>query len=162
MEEHNLHTMQPRSQTVFAVTVAMFACATLFIFFRMLSRIWIVRKVSLDDYFILLAWVWSTLRKTGRVYRLTVYRYLLLVYRSPCVTAPLLGWGDMKWIYQMTGSLLSASRSMLLAYSTYARLLSAQAVARLTNETITATCVNGRKDVHSDLLPYPVPDTQNL
>ncbi|GAB7342180.1 hypothetical protein MBLNU457_g0434t1 [Dothideomycetes sp. NU457] len=54
---NNVASMTSRSESVFAVTIAFFACATLFVFFRLLSRIWIVRKVMLDDWFILLAWI---------------------------------------------------------------------------------------------------------
>ena len=40
-----------------AVTAAMIACSSVFVFLRMVSRIGIVRRVSLDDYFMVLAWV---------------------------------------------------------------------------------------------------------
>ena len=55
--ENNIDALSPRSQSVFGVTIAFFASATLFVVCRMLSRIWIVRRVSLDDYLILVAWV---------------------------------------------------------------------------------------------------------
>lgn len=46
-----------RSSVVFAVTVAMITCSTVFVFSRLLSRAGIVKKVLVDDYFILVAWV---------------------------------------------------------------------------------------------------------
>jgi len=49
--------MRHRSESVFGVTIAFFACATLFVFFRLLSRAWIVRRISLDDWLMVVAWV---------------------------------------------------------------------------------------------------------
>ncbi|KAG9552099.1 MFS monosaccharide transporter-like protein, partial [Aureobasidium melanogenum] len=46
-----------RSSVVFAVTVAMITCSTVFVFARMASRAGIVKKVLLDDYFMLVAWL---------------------------------------------------------------------------------------------------------
>lgn len=46
-----------RARVVLAVPAAMIASSTIFVFFRLVSRIGIVKKVSLDDYFIILAWV---------------------------------------------------------------------------------------------------------
>ena len=46
-----------RSSAVFAVTVAMITCSTVFVAARMVSRAGVVKKVLLDDYFILAAWV---------------------------------------------------------------------------------------------------------
>ena len=48
---------ESRSSAVFAVTVAMITCSTVFVFARLASRAGIVKKVLLDDYFILVAWV---------------------------------------------------------------------------------------------------------
>ena len=45
-----------RSETVLAVVISMIAICTIFVSLRMVSRAWIVRKVTLDDYFIVLAW----------------------------------------------------------------------------------------------------------
>ena len=42
---------------VFAVPVAMITCSTVFVFARMVSRAGVVKKVLLDDYFMLVAWV---------------------------------------------------------------------------------------------------------
>lgn len=57
MADNNISSMSSRSEAIFGVTIAFFACATLFVTLRMLSRIWIVKKVSLDDYVILVAWL---------------------------------------------------------------------------------------------------------
>jgi hypothetical protein len=45
-----------RGPVTLAVTITMLVLATLFVFFRFVTRIWIVRKVYLDDWFILGAW----------------------------------------------------------------------------------------------------------
>ena len=47
---------EDRSRVVLAVTAAVIACSTTFVFFRLVSRAGIVKKLLLDDYFILLAW----------------------------------------------------------------------------------------------------------
>lgn len=57
MASSNIDAMTPRSEAVFGVTVAFFTCATLFVSLRIVSRACIVRKVTLDDYFMLFAWV---------------------------------------------------------------------------------------------------------
>lgn len=51
------HHIQDRSRIVLAVTAATISCATIFVFFRLVSRFGIVKKVMLDDYFIILAWL---------------------------------------------------------------------------------------------------------
>jgi len=48
---------ESRSSPVFAVTVAMITCSTVFVAARMASRAGIVKKVLLDDYFMLVAWL---------------------------------------------------------------------------------------------------------
>ncbi|CAK4033376.1 L-fucose-proton symporter [Lecanosticta acicola] len=45
-----------RSEAVLAVTITMMSLGSVFVFFRMLSRAAIVKKVSWDDYFMVLAW----------------------------------------------------------------------------------------------------------
>ncbi|KAL9049019.1 MAG: hypothetical protein Q9162_007432 [Coniocarpon cinnabarinum] len=42
---------------VLAVTAVMISCSSLFVFFRLVSRIGIVKKIFLDDYFIIAAWI---------------------------------------------------------------------------------------------------------
>jgi hypothetical protein len=46
-----------RGPAVLVVTAIMIILSTIFVVFRMISRIAIVRKVSLDDYFMILSWV---------------------------------------------------------------------------------------------------------
>jgi hypothetical protein len=46
-----------RAPAVLAVTVIFIVCSTVFVALRLVSRGAIVRKVGLDDYFIVLAWV---------------------------------------------------------------------------------------------------------
>lgn len=46
-----------RGPAVLAVTAAMIAIATFFVALRFVSRIFIIHKVKLDDWFILAAWV---------------------------------------------------------------------------------------------------------
>ena len=46
-----------RGPVTLAVTITMLVLATLFVSFRFVTRIWIVRKLYLDDRFILVAWV---------------------------------------------------------------------------------------------------------
>lgn len=46
-----------RSQTTLAVTIFMLVVCIVFVGLRMLSRVAIVKKVTIDDYFMLLAWV---------------------------------------------------------------------------------------------------------
>ena len=58
MAEHAENT-QNRGPVVLAVTTAMLVASTVFIVFRLVSRAGVVRKVSQDDYFIVLAWVGS-------------------------------------------------------------------------------------------------------
>ena len=50
---------QDRSRIVLAVTTAMISCATVFVALRLVSRIGIVKKIMVDDYFIILAWLIS-------------------------------------------------------------------------------------------------------
>ena len=49
--------MQNRGPTVLTVTVVMVSLSTVFIALRLVSRIGVVRRVSNDDYAIILAWV---------------------------------------------------------------------------------------------------------
>lgn len=46
-----------RGKAVFVVTTVTFVLATIFVFARLVSRFAIVRRRSLDDYFIILSWV---------------------------------------------------------------------------------------------------------
>lgn len=46
-----------RGPAVLAVTIALLVLSTIFIVLRLISRIGFVKKISKDDYFIMLAWV---------------------------------------------------------------------------------------------------------
>lgn len=54
--DHGHGDFEGRSETVLAVTIIMVVLSTLFVFFRMLSRAAIVKRISVDDYFMMLAW----------------------------------------------------------------------------------------------------------
>lgn len=58
MAEHAEHT-QNRGPAVLAVTTTLLVVSTVFVVLRLVSRAGVVRKVSRDDYFIILAWVRS-------------------------------------------------------------------------------------------------------
>lgn len=48
---------ETRGPVVFAVTTAMIVLASTFVFLRVVSRVGIVRRFKLDDYFMVAAWV---------------------------------------------------------------------------------------------------------
>ena len=50
---------QNRGPVVLAVTAAVWVVATAFVVLRLISRAGVVKKVTWDDYFIILAWVGS-------------------------------------------------------------------------------------------------------
>lgn len=50
-------SLPDRGPTVFAVTTATLALATLFVAARMVSRVGILRRTACDDYFMVLAWL---------------------------------------------------------------------------------------------------------
>ncbi|KAK4610073.1 L-fucose-proton symporter [Fulvia fulva] len=52
--------VQGRSEAVLAVTIVMIVLCSIFVFFRMLSRVAIVRKITVDDYFMVIAWAIAT------------------------------------------------------------------------------------------------------
>ncbi|KAK3673753.1 hypothetical protein LTR78_006306 [Recurvomyces mirabilis] len=54
---YNHGDFQGRSNAVLAVSISMVALSTTFVFFRLLSRFAIVKKVAADDYFMILAWL---------------------------------------------------------------------------------------------------------
>lgn len=56
--------MQDRGQTVLAVVIALLCASTVFTTLRLISRFGIVKRVSKDDYAIIVAWV-STLEILG-------------------------------------------------------------------------------------------------
>ena len=53
----NHDNFQGRSEAVLAVTITFLVLSSVFVFFRMLSRAAIVRKISVDDYVMALAWI---------------------------------------------------------------------------------------------------------
>lgn len=55
MADHN--DFQGRAAPVLAVSIALLVLATVFVFFRMVSRAAIVKKVAMDDYFMVVAWI---------------------------------------------------------------------------------------------------------
>lgn len=57
MTQQDRPTMiESRGPVTLAVSLTMVVLATIFVFFRFVTRIWIVRNVYLDDWFILAAW----------------------------------------------------------------------------------------------------------
>ena len=50
-------SMQDRGPTVLAVVIALLCISTAFIVLRLISRLGVVKRVSNDDYAILIAWV---------------------------------------------------------------------------------------------------------
>jgi hypothetical protein len=51
------YTMEDRRPEVVVVSVVFFSLATIFVALRFVSRIWVVRRLALHDYLMLLAWV---------------------------------------------------------------------------------------------------------
>lgn len=51
--------LQTRGPVCLAVTAAMISISTVFVVCRLVSRIGIVRRMGLDDYFMILAWLLS-------------------------------------------------------------------------------------------------------
>lgn len=49
-----------RGPAVFAVTVSTLVIGTVFFLARMISRIWIVKRVTCDDYIMIVAWILAT------------------------------------------------------------------------------------------------------
>ena len=48
---------QNRGPTVLTVTIVMLVLSTVFVTLRLISRIGVVKRVSVDDYAIIIAWV---------------------------------------------------------------------------------------------------------
>jgi len=53
--------VQDRGPVVLAITIALLVASSIFVTLRLISRIGIVKKVTLDDWFITLSWVCATL-----------------------------------------------------------------------------------------------------
>ena len=52
--------LQDRGPIVLAITIAFLVASTVFVSLRLVSRIGVVRKVTWDDHFIVLAWVYKS------------------------------------------------------------------------------------------------------
>lgn len=61
-----VENIQNRGPVVLAVTTALLVASTIFIVLRLVSRVGVVRKVSRDDYFIVVAWVSNHGRSSNR------------------------------------------------------------------------------------------------
>ncbi|KAI4186979.1 MAG: hypothetical protein LQ346_005585 [Caloplaca aetnensis] len=55
---NDITASQNRGDEVLAVTVAMFVAATVAVILRFISRFGVVKKVSQDDYAMMVAWAW--------------------------------------------------------------------------------------------------------
>ena len=49
--------LEKRSSDVLGVTIAVLCVSTIFVILRLVSRVGVVKRVTPDDYFIILAWV---------------------------------------------------------------------------------------------------------
>jgi hypothetical protein len=79
-----------RGPVVMAVTGAMLVLATLFVLLRLISRFGVVRRISWDDYFMILAWVSIALRfRRAHADRRRSSSHLACRFQSCMV----LGWG---------------------------------------------------------------------
>jgi hypothetical protein len=57
--------MQTRQPTTLAVSITFFVIASIFVALRFVSRIFVVRRIALHDYLMLLAWVRWNLSSAG-------------------------------------------------------------------------------------------------
>ena len=60
--------MQDRGPTVLAVVIALLCVSTAFIVLRLISRMGVVKRVSNDDYAIIVAWVSNIILKHRRTF----------------------------------------------------------------------------------------------
>ena len=88
---------QNRGPTVLTVTIIMLALSTVFVAVRMISRVGVVKKVSSDDYAIVLAWV-SPPSTAHPCAILTRYSSSPLASHSPSATVHRSGWEGMRRI----------------------------------------------------------------
>lgn len=102
-------TSEDRGPTVLTVTVVMLCLSTAFVTLRLISRIGVVKRVSMDDYAIIIAWVIAfgfsfsicygthvglgrheqdvTAEQTGPL-RKAEYGFSVLYVRRPCSSKP--------------------------------------------------------------------------
>lgn len=97
MADHAEHT-QNRGPAVLGVTTALLVASSIFVALRLVSRAGVVRKVSRDDYFIILAWVRSPLPLDSMAGRLIQTRSLHSDSPSPSAMELHWAWGGMKWM----------------------------------------------------------------
>lgn len=100
-ETPNYSHPHSRGPAVLIVTVILMALATVFVLLRMVSRIGIVKRVTLDDYFMMLAWVSKAIMAPSRT---DCDRSLPLVYLLPSAMAPSMASEDIKLIYRRNGT----------------------------------------------------------
>jgi len=124
---------ESRSSAVFAVTVAMITCSTVFVFARLASRAGVVKKVLLDDYFILAAWV----------------SFVYISLRGPSLTtAPKAACLWLVFLYLLR--LLCRPRSTRGQRARFMAGLTPPVTIRLLRSI--QPCTDGREDVHPCLL----------
>ena len=90
--------VEDRSSDVLGVDIAVLCVSTVFVILRLVSRIGVVKRVTLDDYFIILAWVSENdgTRLTVGVTGLIIYSSSLSASLSRSVTVPRSDLEDMK------------------------------------------------------------------
>ena len=89
-------SMQDRGPEVLAVVIVFFCISTCFIILRLISRLGVVKRVSNDDYAILIAWV-SDIFVLGRCYRVLIGgSWWPLVSPSPSAMEQVLDWAATK------------------------------------------------------------------
>lgn len=95
---------QNRGDEVLAVTVALFVASTFAVVLRFISRIGIVKRVSMDDYFMIVSWVSGNPSSETQLRTETWLsrRSSHLVSRFRYATEHPKGWVDTSGIYRMT------------------------------------------------------------
>lgn len=90
--------VENRSSDVLGVDIAVLCVSTVFVILRLVSRIGVVKRVTPDDYFIILAWVSEHDGNSPIVgiARLNIHSSSLSASPSRSVTVPRSDWEDMK------------------------------------------------------------------
>lgn len=79
-----IEALQNRGSVVLTITVTFLVASTVFVVLRLISRIGVVKKVTWDDHFIVLAWVLADTRpRVLRIVVLTLHRFLPLGFLFP-------------------------------------------------------------------------------
>ena len=68
--------MQDRGPTVLAVVIVLMCVSTAFIVLRLISRLGIVKRISNDDYAIILAWVRHRIPNESRIWRTNWWQFI--------------------------------------------------------------------------------------